>query len=111
MQIIKFLDKIDSVIEHLFEERSVIVEEKAWVIPAFNAATDAAMPSGRQRMRWAKQNEWDLENIRTESTRFPVEMDRKLRKYCREAHVTRCRLINYMLRAWMATWEVVRDET
>lgn len=109
LKIIKFLVKIDSVIEQLFEERSVIVEDMKWVLPAYQAGTNAAMPEGRKRMRWARQKEWDGDHIFTESTRLPADLDRKLRQYCREAGVTRYHLIGYMLRAWMAAWEVVRD--
>ena len=80
-----------------------------WSGPAWTAAMEAAASTPESRRRWARQQEWDGENIRTESTRFPVDLDRKLRKYCREAKISRYYLINYMLRTWMAAWEVIRN--
>lgn len=82
--------------------------EKDWKIPAYEAAVEAAKEGQPGRRRWASQNEWDAENMRTESTRFPLDRDRLLRQYCREARVTRYTLIGYLLRAWMAAWAVYR---
>ena len=76
-----------------------------WSKHAFEAATEAATSAGTAAMKRERQAQWDADNIRTESTRFPIEMDAKLRKYCDEANVTRYTLINYLLRVWMAAWE------
>lgn len=78
---------------------------KDWLIPAYDVAVDAGKPEGAARMRWTRQAAWDAEHICTESTRFPLDLDAKLRRYCHEAQVTRYHLINYLLRAWMAAWE------
>lgn len=48
--------------------------------------------------------------METVSTRMPRDIAEQLRQYCDEANVTRYHLINYMLRAWMAGWEVLRNE-
>ena len=81
-----------------------------WACPAWGAAMDAAAVAAEpKRKRWQGQANWDAENMRTESTRFPVDLDTKLREYCREAGVSRYYLINYMLRVWMAAWEEVRN--
>ena len=84
-----------------------------WAGPAWAAGMDAAAMTAApktQRKRWAGQADWDAENMRTESTRFPADLDTKLREYCREAHVSRYYLINYMLRVWIAAWEGVRND-
>lgn len=76
-----------------------------WSKHAFAAATEAATPAGTAAMKRQRQAQWDADHIRTESTRFPIDLDAKLRKYCDEANVTRYTLINYLLRVWMAAWE------
>ena len=76
-----------------------------WSKHAFEAATEAATPAGTAAMKRQRQAQWDADHIRTESTRFPVDLDAKLREYCNEANVTRYTLINYLLRVWMAAWE------
>ena len=81
-----------------------------WSTPAWSAAMMAAGSTPDSRRKWAGQQKWDAENIRTESTRFPVDLDEKLRQYCREARVTRYYLINYMLRTWLAAWEAIRND-
>lgn len=85
------------------------MEDKSWVLPAFRGAADAATQPRSRRARWKRQNQWDRENMRTESTRFTVEEDRRLRRCCREAHVNRSHLIAFMLRAWMESWEAAHD--
>lgn len=76
-----------------------------WSKHAFEAATEAATPDGAAAIKRERQALWDADHIRTESTRFPVDLDAKLREYCNEANVTRYTLINYLLRVWMAAWE------
>lgn len=76
-----------------------------WSKHAFEAATEAATPDGTAAMKRERQAQWDADHIRTESTRFPIDLDAKLRKCCDEANVTRYTLINYLLRVWMAAWE------
>lgn len=75
-----------------------------WSTDAFLAAVGCA-DEPRPRKRWAGQNDWDAENMVTESTRFTVENDARLRRLCREAGVTRYYLISYMLHTWMAARE------
>jgi hypothetical protein len=48
--------------------------------------------------------------METVSTRLPRDIAEQLRRYCDEAHVSRYYLINYMLRAFMAGWEVLRHD-
>ena len=56
-----------------------------WSKHAFEAATEAATPDGAAAMKRERQALWDADHIRTESTRFPVDLDAKLREYCNEA--------------------------
>ena len=79
-----------------------------WSEPAYAAALAAAENGKEPRPRWSGQNGWDAENMVTESTRFPRDLDAQLRRCCREAHVTRYHLINYMLRLFIAAWEAKR---
>lgn len=65
---------------------------------ACTAAFDAAAAPKKVRRR---QNDWDAANIRTESTRLPIAEDQRLRKLCKQMHITRYQLIGYMLRTWM----------
>ena len=76
-----------------------------WSKAAFLTATQTATPDTMDAMRRDRQAQWDADHIKTESTRFPIDLDTKLRKCCKEANVTRYTLINYLLRAWMAAWE------
>lgn len=76
-----------------------------WSIDAYQTAMQAAKADSLTRRRWAGQNEWDAENMRTESTRFTADRDAELRRCCREAGITRYTLIGYMLRTWMAAWQ------
>ena len=76
-----------------------------WSIDAYQTAMQAAKADSITRRRWAGQNEWDAENMRTESTRFTADRDAELRRCCREAGITRYTLIGYMLRTWMAAWQ------
>lgn len=73
---------------------------------AYTAAVDAGKAPRDARRRWAGQNEYDSENMKTEATRFTAAEDERLRRCCGEAGVTRYTLINYLLRTWMAAWEV-----
>lgn len=82
------------------------METISWSRIAWEIARDAARAEPSTRRRWAGQNEWDAEHMHTESTRFPRCWDEELRRCCREAGVTRYALISYLLRAWMAAWEV-----
>ena len=72
---------------------------------AYRVAADAGKAKRLDRRRWLK-TQWERDNMRTESTRFTVEMDAELRRCCRQAGVTRYALIAYLLRAWMAAWKV-----
>ena len=91
--------------EHLFQKRGYFVDLR-WSKAAFLTATQAAKPDSMAAMRRDRQAQWDADHIKTESTRFPIDLDAKLRKCCEDANVTRYTLINYLLRAWMAAWEV-----
>lgn len=73
---------------------------------AYTAAVDAGKADSPTRKRWAGQNDYDHDNMRTEATRFTAAQDAQLRRCCEEAGVTRYTLINYLLRTWMAAWEV-----
>lgn len=75
-----------------------------WSTDAFLAAIGVA-DEPRPRKRWPGQDAWDAENMVTESTRFTVENDARLRRLCREAGVTRYHLINYLLHTWIAARE------
>lgn len=81
-----------------------------WSRHAYLSAMDAAKQPPRTRRRWAGQSEYDAEHMVTESTRFTVAQDAALRRCCREAGISRYTLINYLLRAWMAAWEVYGRE-
>jgi len=76
-----------------------------WSEQAYQTAVAAGQASSAERRRWEGQNEWDAENMCTESTRFTVDRDEELRQCCREANITRYTLINYLLRTWMAAWK------
>lgn len=81
-----------------------------WSKDAFLAAVGfAAEP--KTRKRWPGQDDWDAENMVTESTRFTKEADERLRRLCKEAGVTRYHLIAYMLHAWMAAREMGEEES
>lgn len=81
-----------------------------WSVPAWSAGVEAAgEAAGGGARKWAGQADYDREWMKTESTRFPLDLHQKLEAYCREAGVTRYHLINYMLRVWMAAWEGVRN--
>ena len=75
-----------------------------WSTDAFLTAIGLA-ENPKSRKRWPGQNDWDAENMVTESTRFTTENDQRLRRLCREAGVSRYHLISYMLHAWMAARE------
>lgn len=74
-----------------------------WSGLAFAAAIDAAGVQDRKKYR--AQRKWDRDNIKTESTRFSVDQDRRLRRCCKAARVSRYQLIAYLLHTWMAAWE------
>ena len=59
----------------------------------------------RSRHRWAGQNEWNREHMKTESCQFPAELDAELRRCCAEAGITRSQLIRFMLMEWMVAWK------
>lgn len=73
-------------------------------------ATAAGRDGPIARRRWAGQNDYDADNMVTESTRFTAAQDLDLRQCCHEAHVTRYTLINYLLRSWMAAWKTYKGE-
>ena len=75
-----------------------------WADIAYRLGMEAAQEGPERRRRWAGQNEWDAEHMRTESTRFTADQDEELRRCCREAGVTRYTLISYLLQVWMAAW-------
>ena len=74
-----------------------------WSIPAFMAAIYCA-DEPKPRRRWDGQNDWDAEHMVTESTRFTIENDARLREICKQAGVTRYHLIAYLLHTFMAAW-------
>lgn len=80
--------------------------DEAWKSRAYTAAMQAAEEEPSRRRRWRLQAQWDRRNLKTESTRFPRELDEQLRRCCKEAGVTRYALIAYMLRAWMSAWRI-----
>lgn len=80
-----------------------------WSAPAYQAATQAAGEDKQARRRWDGQNDWDRENMCSESTRFTADLDAELRQCCKEAGVTRYTLIAYLLRTWMAAWRAERE--
>lgn len=81
-----------------------------WSTAAYETAVQAAKEDSQARRRWSGQNEWDANNMRTESTRFTRTLDEDLRQYCREAGVTRYTLISYLLRVWMAAWRAYGED-
>lgn len=80
-----------------------------WSIPAYETAVQAAKADYPARRRWALQNEWDAENMCTESCRFPVDLHENLIRCCKEAGITRYSLIAYLLRTWMAAWDAYQE--
>lgn len=80
-----------------------------WADAAYKVAADAAKTPFRRR-RGPAQRRWDREHMFTESTRFTETQDRKLTQYCEEADVSKYRLIDCLLRAWMAAWEEYHHE-
>ena len=84
------------------------MEKLDYSVVAWEVSKNAAQEGPVKRRRWAGQNDYDADYMHTESTRFTIEQDRKLRQCCREARVTRYTLINYLLRAWMAGWEAYK---
>lgn len=85
------------------------VRDYAWAEQAYRVAAEAGKDGPAARRRWAGQEEYDADNMCTESTRFNRREDARLRRYCREARVTRYTLIGYLLRMWMAAWETYRE--
>lgn len=81
-----------------------------WMNHAYTVAVDAGKASRSDRRRWAGQNEYDRDNMKTEGTRFTVSEHDRLCRCCEEAGITRYTLINYLLRTWMAAWEVYGRE-
>ena len=78
-----------------------------WSGCAWDVATQAgkAAAEGRKkRRRWIGQSEWERKNMRTISTRLRLSDAVVLDRYCREAHVTKYELLQFMVRAWMAAW-------
>lgn len=80
-----------------------------WAHQAYRVAAEAGQDGPAARRRWARQAEYDAENMHTECTRFNNDQDARLRQCCREAEVTRYALIGYLLRSWMDAWETYRD--
>lgn len=80
-----------------------------WTGPAYKVAAEAGKDGRAARRRWARQDEYDAENMHTECTRFNSVQDARLRRCCQEAGVTRYTLISYLLRMWMAAWETYRE--
>ena len=59
----------------------------------------------RCRHRWAGQNEWNREHMKTQSCQLPAALADRLRRCCAEAGISRSQLIRFMLMAWMDAWE------
>lgn len=76
-----------------------------WSGIAYQVGVEAGKVETKERRRWFLQDEYDADHMHTESTRFPTDLDEKLRRYYLEAGVTRYTLIAYLLRAWMAAWQ------
>lgn len=74
-----------------------------WSVPAFMAAIYCA-EDPKPRRRWDGQDDWDADHMVTESTRFTIENDARLREICKQAGVTRYHLISYLLHTFMAAW-------
>lgn len=80
-----------------------------WSVPAFVAAIYCA-EDPKPRRRWDGQDDWDAEHMVTESTRFTIENDARLREICRQAGVTRYYLIAYLLHTFMAAWDAGKEK-
>lgn len=59
----------------------------------------------RCRHRWAGQNEWNREHMKTQSCQLTADLDAELRRCCAEAGISRSQLIRFMLMEWMAAWK------
>ena len=70
---------------------------------ANHAVKDNPLPR-RPRTRWDGQNQWDKDNMVTESTQFTKAMDAELRRCCAAAGVNRSQLIHYLLTQWIGAW-------
>lgn len=79
-----------------------------WMEEAYQIAAEAGRKRPAMRERWVRQDQYDKDNMHTESTRFNKEQHARLRRCCREAQVTRYALISYLLRTWMAEYEAHR---
>lgn len=83
---------------------------REWAGPAWMAACAAASTAREKRKRWPRQAAWDAEHLETVSTRLPIAEATRLRRYCKEAGISRYTLLNYMVRAWMAAWSADHEE-
>ena len=82
---------------------------------AYGVAVDAAtndLPEAkgvtaprRSRRKWSRQLSWDKENMRTVSCRLPRYEEERLHRCCKEAGISKHRLVRYMLRTWMEAWD------
>lgn len=81
------------------------MENQEWKKIAYQVAENAGKEGGQTRRRWAGQNEYDADNMHTECTRFNNIQDKRLRRCCKEARITRYALIGYLLKVWMEEWE------
>lgn len=68
-------------------------------------AKGVTSPRRSRRPKWAGQAAWDKENILTVSCRLPKEEAQRLIRCCKEAGISRHRLIKYMLCVWCSAWE------
>ena len=88
-------------------------ENKAFVLASYSviaANKEDVITSLRSRHRWAGQNAWNRENMKTESCQFPAALDARLRRCCEEAGISRSQLIRFMLMEWMDAWEARKEE-
>lgn len=81
-----------------------------WRVPAHDQAVNAAMTAAEERRtrRRRQRSDWDAKNMRTVSTRMRISDVVVLDRYCREAHVTKYELVQYMVRCWIEAWKGLR---
>ena len=85
-----------------------MTDNKAFVLASYTviaANKEDVITSLRCRHRWAGQNEWNREHMKTQSCQLPAVLDDRLRRCCAEAGISRSQLIRFMLMTWMDAWE------
>lgn len=84
--------------------------QDTWQPAADIVAITAAAAPACERKKWAKQADWDRDNMRTISTKLPIEAADELKAACQAAGVTRYTLVAHMLRQWMDTRKDIGEE-